>query len=188
MSVFVKIKGTSLVARREIITRQFGADAWTRLVDDMARAYPYFRSPLVAASLVPVREFLAFHDELVRRFFNGDPNVYFRLGEESARWALTKGPYAKFLRRKDVAAFVDSIPSLSSAYWEQGTTSYFARLDGRVVELEVTGLPEWHPYFEYLVVGYIRTALEMLCGSPVQSEALKGGSGSEYRYRFTMPQ
>jgi hypothetical protein len=181
--VRVKIKGSALLARKEIVTRRFGVEAWTRLVQDMAVRHPCFRSPVVASSLLPVGEFLEFHDELVERFFKGDANVYFQLGEQSAQWALTKGPYKRFLARKDLDGFVASIPNLSNAYWDEATTSYRATIDGDVVEFEVSGLPEWHPYFEYLVVGYIKAALELLCG-PIDMEQLKGGSGTEYHYRF----
>jgi hypothetical protein len=153
----------------------------------MAHVLPPFRTPIVAASLLPLREFLAFHDELVRRFFQGDDRAYFRLGEESARWALTEGPYKKFMARKDVSGFVQAIPSLSSAYWESGTTSYAAAIEDDVVHLRVTGLPVWHPYLEFLVVGYIGAALELLCGKPVARKCLKGGSGTEYHYAFTLP-
>ena len=183
----VKIKGSALLARKEIVTSKFGPRAWADLVSHMAAAYPYFNSPLVAASLVPVREFLAFHDELLRRFYDGDSHVYFRLGEESAEWALTRGPYKKFMNRKDIASFVASVPYLSSAYWEDATTTYRANLDGDVVTLEVAGLPWWHPYFEYLVVGYIKHALELLCGKKVALERLKGGAGTEYVYEFHVP-
>jgi hypothetical protein len=180
----VKIKGSALLARKEIITRRFGVAAWQSLLSDMAREHACFRTPVVAASLLPVREFLEFHDELLRRFYRGEPRAYFELGEESARWALVEGPYRKFLARKDVEAFVASIPNLSNAYWERSGVSYAAALDGGVVELRVAGLPLWHPYFEYLVVGYIRTALELLQGKPVESERIIGGSGEAYTYRF----
>ncbi|MBV9949546.1 MAG: hypothetical protein JOZ69_22075 [Myxococcales bacterium] len=169
------------------MSRRFGPEAWSTLVSDMAKLYPCFRAPLVASSLVPWRDFLAFHDELVRRFFGGDARIYHRLGEESAQWALTKGPYKKFLARKDVRDFVDAIPQLCTAYWESPSMVYRAALQDGVVELEVVGLPQWHPYFEYLVVGYIKAALVLLSGDPVTVEQRRGGSGTEYRYEFRLP-
>ena len=183
----MRIKGSALLARKEIVTRRFGADAWSRIAQDMAARYPTFSAPLMASSLIPVNEFLAFHDEIMRRFYSGSSDEYFALGEESAEWALTKGPYRRFLDRKDVASFVDSIPRLSSAYWDDPSTSYRATLDNETVELFVDGLPVWHPYFEYLVVGYIRRALKILCGDPVRTERVTGGSGTAYHYRFRLP-
>jgi hypothetical protein len=185
--VAVKVKGSAVLARKDIITRRFGADAWSKLVDDLRGRLPSFRSPIVASSLVPVHEFLAFHDELLRRFFNGQTKVYLELGAESAEWALTKGPYRRFLAGKDLSGFVQAIPNLSGAYWEDAHTWYRSTLDHNVVELEVGGLPMWHPYFEYLVVGYIKHALELLSGGPVKSEQVRGGKGTGYQYRFSVP-
>jgi hypothetical protein len=182
----MKIKGSSLLARKESVTRRFGTDAWTGLVADMAAVHPCFRSPLRTMSLIPVREFLAFHDELVRRFFPNDDQIYMRLGEESAKWALTEGPYKRFMARKDIASFVASIPNLSNAYWTETTCIYKAVLEDDVVDLKVSGLPEWHPYFEYILVGYVKGALELLCATRVAVECLQGGSGTEYHYRFRL--
>lgn len=180
----MRIKGSALLSRKEIVIRRFGPSAWTELVADMAKAHSTFQSPIVAASQIPVDEFLAFHDELVRRFFPDDDRIYHRLGEESAEWALTKGPYKKFLARKDVAGFVAAIPSLSGAYWTEAGTSYRASMQGDAVDFEVTGLATWHPYFEYFVAAYNKRALELVSGKSVEMVQIKGGSGSEYRYLF----
>ena len=180
----MKIKGSALLARKEFVTRRFGADAWTRLVADMALVYPFFHSPVRTMSLIPVPDFLAFHDELLRRFFPGESDAYFRLGEQSAAWAFTEGPYKRFMARKDIASFVASMPNLSNAYWAESGCTYNATLEGAVTDFKVAGLPEWHPYFEYVVVGYIKGALEMLCEAPVVAECVEGGSGTGYHYRF----
>jgi hypothetical protein len=180
----LKIKGSALLARREIVVHRFGDRAWANLIADMAGECPSFRSPIVAASQVPVDEFLAFHDELVRRFFSGDPGTYHDLGDQSAEWALTKGPYKNFLARKDVPGYVEAIPSLSSAYWTDAPTSYRATLQGDTVEFEVSGLPLWHPYFEYFVVAYNKRALELVSGKRVEMSRVRGGSGASYFYRF----
>jgi hypothetical protein len=180
----VKIKGSALLARKEFVTRRFGADAWTRLVADVAVVYPVFHSPVRSMTLIPVPGFLAFHDELLRRFFPGESDVYFRLGEQSAAWAFTEGPYKRFMARKDIASFVASMPNLSNAYWAESGCTYTTTLEGDVVDFKVAGLPEWHPYFEYVVVGYFKRALEMLSGARVVAECVQGGSGTAYHYRF----
>jgi hypothetical protein len=86
------LKGTTLLARKMIITRDFGEEAWTGLVETMATRDPCFRNRISATSLIPVHEFLAFHDEMVSRFCAGDQKFYWKLGEDSGEWALTEGP------------------------------------------------------------------------------------------------
>src|SRR5438270_13848676 len=112
----MRIRGTALLTRKAIISKRFGADAWIAFFDDVARAVPYFRAPVMAHTLVPMNEFLAFHDSLIRRFYRGNEKMYFELGEESAQWALTEGPYAEFIADKDVAQFVPSFARLWTTY------------------------------------------------------------------------
>jgi DNA-binding CsgD family transcriptional regulator len=49
------------------------------------------------------------------------------------------------------------------------------------VEFSVFGLPEWHPYFEYLFTGFMKGAMELVCANPVEATRLRGGSG-EFTY------
>jgi hypothetical protein len=59
--------------------------------------------------------------------------------------------------------------------------------DGTLPQHEIPPPERLRAYFEYLVVGYISAALELLCGKPVESERLKGGSGTEFCYRLRVP-
>jgi hypothetical protein len=183
----MRIKGTALLARKAIIEGAFGAEAWSTLLADMRKTHAYFDEPLNAASLIPVPDFLAIHDEIVRRFYGGDVDVYFRLGEQSAEWALTVGPYKGFMTRKDLASFVDSFPSLWTAYFHETTSTCVATMEGDVVMLDARNLPVWHPYFEYLVVGYMKKGLELL-GVHAKMRALHGGptGGRSFRYEFRL--
>jgi len=92
------------LARKHIVTKQFGEGAWAELFKDVATRFPYFAQPLLATSIIPLPEFISFHDELVRRFYAGRPESYFFLGEQSARWAVTEGPYKSFIDDKDLQA------------------------------------------------------------------------------------
>lgn len=182
----MRVKGTALLSRKQIVVRKFGDGAWQRLTQDMAQSHPFFASPVVASSLIPLSAFLAFHDELIRRFYRGNQKAYFELGEDSARWALTEGPYKAFVASGDVARFVESFPRLWDTYLLETTSWCKVELDGDVVELQAFELPQWHPYFEYFIAGYLHGALELLCGETVTMTALAGG-GKQYHYRFRMP-
>ncbi len=181
----MRVYGSALLARKHIVTKRFGPRKWLELFDDMAARFPYFKQPVVAASIIPLAEFISFHDELVRRFFDGDPKAYFLLGDESARWAMTEGPYRSFVAGKDFEGIGLSFPQTWTMYFAE-TSSYCAtRVDGNVVELEAFNLPVWHPYFEYFIVGYFRGMLDLICANPIDVTQLKGGGGTHYRYRLS---
>jgi DNA-binding CsgD family transcriptional regulator len=180
----VNVCGISVLTRKRIVVRRFGTDAWKRFYGDVAGAHSCFRSFITADSFVPLPAYLAFHDELMRRFFKEDERSYLEMGRESSRWALTEGPLKAFLEGRDLKGFVASLPNLHKLYFAGATTWSEAFLTSTGVDFKVFGLPQWHPYFEYFIVGYIAEALEMFCANPIRTVRLHGGTGSEYHYLF----
>jgi hypothetical protein len=181
----MRIKGTALLARKRIIEDAFGEDAWRKLIDDVREAHPSLSQPLTAATLYLVPDFLALHDEIIRRFYGGNDEAYMMLGEQSAEWALTLGPYKTFMMRKDIRSFVDSFPNLWAAYFHETASTGTATMTGSTIVLEAKNLPVWHPYFEYLVVGYMKKGLELL-GANVTMQRIEGGAnaGKGFKYEF----
>ena len=51
------------------------------------------------------------------------------------------------------------------------------QVTGDGVEFTVSGLPEWHPYFEYLFTGFMKGAMELVCANPVEATRLRRSSG-----------
>ncbi len=178
----MKIRGISILTRKIIVTRRFGADAWLQLYREVAAAHPCFRSLITAESLVPLPAYLALHDELVRRLLADDEPSHIELGRESARWALSDGPYKAFIQQRDLAAFVGSFPKLWSMYFAETTSRSEATLHGDAVEFKAFDLPQWHPYFEHFVMGYMTEVLEMFCANPISATRLRGGGGKDYHY------
>src|SRR4029077_18404685 len=138
----MKVRGLTILTRKVIVTRRFGADAWLQLYRDVAAAHRCFRSLITPETLVPLQEYLAFHDELVRRFFKDDETSHFALGRESARWALVDGPCKAFLDRKDLRGFLDSFPQLCNTYFAEQTSRSGALLNGDSVEFKAFDLPQ----------------------------------------------
>jgi len=181
----MNVSGLSILTRKILVTRQFGSDAWGQFFRDVARAQPSFRSLITADTAVPLPAFLAFQEELMRRFFGGgDDHAYVRLGRESSRWALGEGPLQTLVRGKDLASTVAALPALHGRYLQGTTTSSEALLTGAGVEFKVFELPQWHPYFEHFIVGYIAEVLEMFCANPIQPVRVHGGAGRDYHYLF----
>jgi DNA-binding CsgD family transcriptional regulator len=178
----LRVRGLAMLTRKVIVTRQFGVDAWLLLYRDIAGAHPFFRSLITSESLIPLADYLAFHDELVRRFYNGDDSSHFALGRESARWALVDGPCKAFLEQKDLRGFVGSFPRFWDTYFSETKSRSQASLNGESVEFKAFDLPQWHPYFEHFVMGYMTEVLEMFCANPIGATRLRGGGGKDYHY------
>jgi DNA-binding CsgD family transcriptional regulator len=178
----MKVRGLTVLTRKVIVTRRFGAEAWLHLYRDVARAHGCFRSLITPESLVPLSAYLAFHDELVRRFYEDDDLSHFALGRESARWALIDGPCKSFLDHKDLRAFVGAFPRFWETYFSETSSRSEATVNGDSVEFKAVGLPQWHPYFEHFVMGYMTEVLEMFCANPIGATRLRGGAGSGYHY------
>ena len=176
------VRGLTVLTRKVIVTRQFGADAWLGLYRDVAGSHRCFRSLITPETLVPLPDYLAFHDELVRRFFSDEEISHFALGRESARWALVDGPCKTFLEKKDLRGFVASFPKLWELYFADTSSRSEASVNGDSVEFKTFNLPQWHPYFEHFVMGYMTEVLEMFCANPIGATRLRGGVGSSYHY------
>lgn len=178
----MKVSGTSILTRKTLVTRQFGTEAWHGLFRDLAVVHPSFRRPLTARGLVPLPDFLAFHDELVRRFYPQGETALFDLGGEAARWALVEGPLKDFVRDPEISTLVDAFPKLWHRYFSETESSSSATLTDGGIEFGVRDLPAWHPYFEHFVIGYMKEMLELYCANPVQAHRLTAGRGTAYGY------
>jgi len=178
----VNVCGISVLTRKNLVTRRFGTDAWGDFFRDVASTHRCFRSLITADTLVPLPAFLGFHDELMRRFFKDDERAYLELGRDSSRWALGDGPLKKMLDGMDLGSVIATLPKFHGVYFRDTAMRSEATLTGASVEFKVVDLPQWHPYFEHLVVGYIAEILEMFCANPIRAVRLRGGAGKEYHY------
>jgi DNA-binding CsgD family transcriptional regulator len=180
----MKVRGISVLTRKMIITRRFGTDAWAQLYGDVARVHACFRTLVTPDTLVPLPAYLAFHDELVRRFFHGDERAHHQMGREAARWALTEGPARDLVATRDLGRCVAAFPSLWDQYFAETGSRSAARVAGDGVDFEVLGLPRWHPYLEQFVTAYMTEVLEAICANPMTATAVRGGGTTSYRYRL----
>jgi DNA-binding CsgD family transcriptional regulator len=178
----MRVRGLTILTRKVIVTRRFGAEAWLLLYRDVAGRHRSFRSLITPETLVPLADYLAFHDELVRRFYKDDDSSHFALGRESAQWALVDGPCKSFLEQKDLRRFVGAFPKFWETYFSETTSRSQASVNGDSVEFQAFDLPQWHPYFEHFVMGYMTEVLEMFCANPIGATRLRGGGGKGYHY------
>ncbi|XXY50208.1 response regulator transcription factor [Sorangium sp. So ce269] len=180
----MKVSGTTILTRKTLVSRRFGSEAWRGFFRDVALANPWFRRPITASSLVPLSEFLAFHDELVRRFYPDGQDALFELGAESARWAHVDGPLNRFVQDPEITSLVAAIADLWHRYFTETDSRSEASLSDSGVEFRVRDLPAWHPYLEQFVIGYTKEILEIYCANPIWTHRLTGERGTTYGYLF----
>jgi DNA-binding CsgD family transcriptional regulator len=184
----MQLRGVILQARKAVITQRFGTEAWTGLYRDLAIAHPGLRVPITGTSLVTLPTFLAFHDELMRRFFRDDDESHLVLGAQAARWTMREGPLRSFMERRDFAALVGALPSLWGTFFLDANSRSEAKLEGDAVRFRAVGLPEQHRYFEPFIIGYIREILEMFCANPIAATRVRSGAkGYHYLFHFASP-
>ena len=177
------IKGTAFLSKQRQVIADFGEKRWGRFVEELAAKEPFFGQPILASTLIPWRPFLFFQDEMLAEFFSGDEKAYWIIGARSAEWALLEGPYKHFLVGREMSAYVDAIPRMSRGYFTFG--DYAADLVGNVVRCAAKGLPVWHAYFEFMVMGFHKRAFELL-GARVAARCLTPPRSKDFRYEFDL--
>ena len=177
----MKVRGVTILTRKMIVTRRFGADAWSGLYRDVAAAHPCLGALITADTLVPLPAYLAFHDELVRRFWSDDGPSHFELGRQSARWALVDGPFKTFMDKPSLARFVQSFPDLWRMYFSETPSRSESSMEGDTVDFKAFDLPKRHPYLEHFIIGYMQEVVELFCANPMTATKLRGGP-SDYHW------
>jgi len=169
----MKVKGTAIIARQQTVIAEFGEAAWSDFFEAYAEVTPALAHGVLPTGSFPAETFLAFCDALIRRFYAGDPSIYWRFGRDSASWALTDGPYANFLGSRDLPAFLEVAPALWKAYYSEGEFTSAVEEDGRHVWARIES-PVHHLHFEYSVMGFVERALELV-GAEVQGHQVQEG-------------
>jgi len=180
----MQVKGTAFLAREKAIIAAFGAERWKTFLDAVAETEPFFKRHVSALTWIPIEPFLLLHDRLLAEFFQGDQKAFWTMGEKSAEWALTEGPYAIYVRNRNIEAFVrETLSSIWPAYYSKG--KLLGAIDGKCIDVRIQELPVVHPYFELLVMGYSQRAFELV-GGKVESQKVKSARnpGDEIHYRF----
>ncbi|HEX7665618.1 MAG TPA: hypothetical protein VF407_13925, partial [Polyangiaceae bacterium] len=112
----MNVKGTAFLARKMLLEHELGEVAAKKAIDAAIATVPGFPQPVLASTSIPMTLFLAFQDDLVKRCYGGDTMSFFRFGEASAEWALTKGPYKRLAEDKDLDGFATQGAALYRTY------------------------------------------------------------------------
>ncbi len=180
------VRGVAYLAREGLMQEEFGAERWAQFTQTLAPRLTFLAAKVLPVSRIPVGEFLALNDAIVRTFYRGDDAIYWRFGEQSGEYALThqlKGLFAK----DEVRKFLQFTPQIWKSYFDGGELT--CEVAPQHVDIRIFGVPVKHVYFEYSVIGFARGGLALLGVSKPTPSRLKGFSAgdNEVLYRFAAP-
>ena len=185
----MEVKGVAFIAREQFVKAVFGARIWDDLMTEVCAKHPSFKDLIFPSTLINVREFLDFNDMLVEKLYEGDDTTYWKFGEKSAEWALTEGPYHKFLDNKQPGQFIMTLPLIWSIYFTAGKAQVTI-VNENEFEILVVQVSIPHVYFEYLTLGYAKRGLELAGAKTVNMTAVRGFSKGDkdilYRIKITI--
>jgi hypothetical protein len=185
------VKGSFFVGRKAFIVEHFGEERWSRFIARMAPLEPVFGDPILVTTLIPVKAYFTFNEELIKEFFNNDDEAYWTIGEKSAEWALTEGPYKNFRNNPhSVRKFIEQFfPLIWTAYYTEGRVE--SLMSGNEAYIWIADLPVRHLSIEYAVLGWAKRALELVGLKRVAMERIRGISAGDrdiyYRVTFDLP-
>ncbi len=182
----MNVKGVAYIARKEEIISEFGEERWNDFNKRFEESHPIFEGGILATKWIPVEEFLAFIDEVIKEFYNGDYKMTWKLGEKSAEAGLTEnGPFHVFLRSKrEPKDFLSNVlPRIWNMYYDEGSVKY--EFEGNIMHAYVLDMPLYHIYFEYTNMGYVEKALE-ITGFQVKEIIKVKSTLKEIYYKFVL--
>jgi hypothetical protein len=184
----MEVKGTAFLARKVMLTEEFGEDRWNGFLRELSARQPIFGEPIHATTLIPMPVFVAFNDAAAITFYGGDPCAFLRFGEKSAEYALVLGPFKRIRETNSVAVFVESARFIYQSYYTAGRAE--GSLEGDIADLKLLAVPAEHRhlFLEQASAAYIRRGMELISMHSVAMECLRGFSrgDEEVHYRYTI--
>jgi hypothetical protein len=176
------VRGNAWLARSEAMEKSFGAERWQAFVKTQKASF--LATPVMPISKLPVEEFLALHDGMVKAFYDGDTLAYWRFGETSAEWALTH-QLRELFAKGEGRRFLQFSPTIYKGYFDGGELVTEALPTH--VDLIIRGVEPRHVYFEFSIIGFAVGGLRVL-GVPTEPTCVSGFSkgDAEVRYRFSI--
>lgn len=183
------VKGTAYTGRKDVLIKKFGQDAWDNFIEKEKAKMPFFSNSILTTTLIPLKDFLELQDDIVKTFFSGNEKIFWEMGEASAQYSLTEGPYKPYLSSGNVELFLTTkLPLVFKAYYVD-CGQFEARMEGNKCYIKGIGLPIGHIYFEYTVVGYFKKAVELIGKKVLDLKPVKSitqGDKSYFEYVATI--
>lgn len=182
----MEVKGVAFLARQQMTVQTHGEQAWKDFLADIKKREPVFTQPVLPVTRIPVDAFLRFNEELLKRFYGGDPNAWWQFGIKSAEYALGQGQLKAMFSPGDFRRFLFFTPGIWKGYFTEGELEV---LPGPgYTDLHIIKVPKPHVYFELSVMGFGWGGLTALGAKDLKHEVLKGYSRGDpdVLYRFNV--
>jgi hypothetical protein len=180
-----KVKGAVILARRAFVEREFGGDAWKRLVAALPEEdRTALGGHILTATWYPFDLNQRLDEAIVEVLGGGDPAIFEAIGARSARENLT-GAHRAFLTPGNPGRFMAATAQIYRFYYDTGRRDFEAT--GETSGLMTTYEAETFSQTDCLtVIGWYKEALGM-CGArgvTVEEEACRARGDAVCRYRF----
>lgn len=180
------VRGVAFIGRKRDVIEIVGQQQWEQFMERLIRKVPFFASTILVTTLIPVKYYLTFHEELIKELFDNNQDAYWLLGKKSAEYALLSGPYRSFLMQHDIVKFLGSgLSILWTRYFSEGELQ--GKLQENVITVNVIRVPVQHIYFEIGIMGFVHRACELVWQRELTPKKIAGifSPPHEARYMFT---
>jgi hypothetical protein len=182
----MEVKGVAFLARQQMMVQAHGEAAWTSFLGDFVKKEPFFANPIMPVTRMPAEAFLRLNEELLARFYNGNPSTWWQFGIKSAEYALSQGQLKMMFSPGDLRRFLLFTPGIWKSYFTEGDVTVHPA-EGHT-DLSIVNVPRPHVYFELTVMGFVFGGLRQLGAKNLQHQVLKGYTQGdrEVLYRFNV--
>lgn len=137
-------------------------------------------------SLIPLDSYFSFIDKLIQEFHGGNQKVLWSFGEQAAHIALNEQGYLKAYtkQKRTPKDFINTfLAHIWTHYFDEGVEKI--EIKGDTLHVQLLDFPKYHPFFEFVTMGYIKKALELV-GVTVKKTAKIKNSEEEIYYQFVL--
>ncbi len=184
----MEAKGTSVVATREFVRRNFGEEELNKFTAGLSEeSKKIYESAVLQNSWYDIKPALI---EPTKRicdlFYGGSIKGAKNAGRFSAEYGL-KGIYKLFLKVATPGFIISRAGTILPTYYKPSIMRADA-IDKNLSSVKIVEFPEYHEIIEHRIAGWIEKAIE-LCGCTgvaveVKTSMLKGDSVTEYHVKW----
>lgn len=182
----MEVKGVAFLARQQMMVQAHGEAAWKAFLTEFAAKEPFFATPIMPVTRMPVDAFLRLNEDLLARFYGGNKEAWWQFGVKSAEYALGQGQLKTMFSQGDLRRFLLFTPGIWKGYFTEGDLSVHPGQG--YTDLSITNVPKPHVYFELSVMGFAFGGLTYLGAKNLARQVLKGYTKGdrEVLYRFNV--